>query len=159
MANNFFSGTNLRLKDGSVVDAGEHLKGKIVVLYFSASWCGPCRQFTPIMKELYQQIADTNQPIEVILLSRDYMRFQLDEYYEKQGCSWGVVQLRDPIIEKCLEKYDVKALPSCRVVDEFGNCLDANARQHVEFYREKSKMSELFDRWRREQLVHRRVCA
>uniref|UniRef100_A0A1I7TDU7 COX assembly mitochondrial protein n=1 Tax=Caenorhabditis tropicalis TaxID=1561998 RepID=A0A1I7TDU7_9PELO len=85
------------------------------------------------------------------------MRFQLDEYYEKQGCSWGVVQLRDPIIEKCLEKYDVKALPSCRVVDEFGNCLDANARQHVEIYREKRQMTELFDRWRREQMVQRGV--
>uniref|UniRef100_A0A8R1DX29 Thioredoxin domain-containing protein n=2 Tax=Caenorhabditis japonica TaxID=281687 RepID=A0A8R1DX29_CAEJA len=118
MAKNFFSGTSLRLKDGSMVDAGEHLKGKIVVLYFSASWCGPCRQFTPIMKELYQQIAETNQPIEVILLSRDYMRFQLDEYYEQHGCSWGVVPLRDPIIEKCLNAYNVTALPSCRVVDE-----------------------------------------
>ncbi|CAP22932.2 Protein CBR-TRX-3 [Caenorhabditis briggsae] len=151
-AENFFSGTSLRLKDGSMVDAGEHLKGKIVVLYFSASWCGPCRQFTPIMKELYQQIAATNQPIEVILLSRDYMRFQLDEYYEKQGCSWGVVPLRDPIIEKCLEKYDVKALPSCRVVDEFGNCLDANARHHVEMYREKRQMTELFNKWRQQMV-------
>lgn len=32
------------------VNAAEHLKDKVVVLYFSAHWCPPCRQFTPVLK-------------------------------------------------------------------------------------------------------------
>ena len=37
-------------KDGKPVNAAEHLKDKVVALYFSAHWCPPCRQFTPVLK-------------------------------------------------------------------------------------------------------------
>jgi nucleoredoxin len=44
------SGVNIVLSDGQKVDAGEHLKDKVVALYFSAMWCPPCRAFTPKLK-------------------------------------------------------------------------------------------------------------
>lgn len=43
-------GATLVLNDGSKVKAEEHLKGKVVALYFSAGWCPPCRNFTPKLK-------------------------------------------------------------------------------------------------------------
>ncbi|EYC15574.1 hypothetical protein Y032_0036g3220 [Ancylostoma ceylanicum] len=43
-------GVKLQKKDGSTADAEEVLKDKVVGLYFSAHWCPPCRQFTPVLK-------------------------------------------------------------------------------------------------------------
>jgi len=45
-------GVELVQHDGSKVAAEEHLKDKIVALYFSAGWCPPCRAFTPKLKVL-----------------------------------------------------------------------------------------------------------
>ncbi|CAB3406170.1 unnamed protein product [Caenorhabditis bovis] len=147
-----FDTTQLKLKDGSFVNARDHIRGKIVVLYFSASWCNPCRQFTPLMKQLSEKIAETNQPIEVILVSKDYMRFQMEDYYEKAGFSFAVIPLKDPIIEKLMAAYNVAELPSCRVVDERGYLIDSDARFKVEQYnREKRQITELFDQWRHKQ--------
>jgi nucleoredoxin len=41
--------------DGSFVSADSALEGKDLVLYyFSAHWCPPCRQFTPMLKDFYE---------------------------------------------------------------------------------------------------------
>lgn len=41
--------------DGSEVTA-DALDGKKLAVYFSASWCAPCKQFTPILKNVYNQL-------------------------------------------------------------------------------------------------------
>ena len=51
----FMKGQNLVKADGSSQSADSALKGKDVILfYFSAHWCPPCRGFTPILKDFYE---------------------------------------------------------------------------------------------------------
>jgi nucleoredoxin len=49
----------------------EKLAGKVVALYFSAGWCGPCRQFTPQLASLYAQAQAARLPFEVVFVSAD----------------------------------------------------------------------------------------
>jgi len=40
---------------GKIEKGAQALAGKkVVVLYFSAQWCPPCRIFMPILKEFYE---------------------------------------------------------------------------------------------------------
>ena len=48
-------GKNLVKADGSSQLADAALAGKSVILiYFSAHWCPPCRAFTPVLKDFYE---------------------------------------------------------------------------------------------------------
>eukprot|EP00124_Ichthyophonus_hoferi_P004637 Ihof_evm6s536 gene=Ihof_evmTU6s536 len=42
-------------RDGSEVKPSE-LANKPVLLYFSAHWCPPCRAFTPVLAEFYEEV-------------------------------------------------------------------------------------------------------
>ena len=61
-------GATLIKADGSKVAAEEGLAGKDLVLYyFSAHWCPPCRNFTPLLKDFY----DEAEGIEIVFVSSD----------------------------------------------------------------------------------------
>ena len=48
-----FQDGELLSSKGSRVSARDALKGKYVGVYFSASWCPPCKRFTPKLVEAY----------------------------------------------------------------------------------------------------------
>lgn len=54
-----FKGHTLVLKNGSKVKGEDHLKNKVTVIYFSAGWCPPCRNFTPKLKVNYKKLIKT----------------------------------------------------------------------------------------------------
>jgi nucleoredoxin len=55
------------------------LAGKqFVLLYFSASWCPPCKAFTPVLKDFYQA---HKKNIEIVYLSSDRKVEEFVEYY------------------------------------------------------------------------------
>ena len=53
---------------------------RLVALYFSAHWCGPCRQFTPMLAELYSHLKEEfpTHGLEIVFVSsdRDFGGFQ-----------------------------------------------------------------------------------
>lgn len=69
------------------VDNKEHtnivLKHKdIILLYFSASWCPPCRKFTPILIDFYNNFCKSNN-IEIVFISSDQDIPSFNEYFKK----------------------------------------------------------------------------
>ena len=64
---------------------------KVFVLYFSAHWCPPCRQFTPILTEQFRiRNTQANSSSMVIFVSGDRSLQQQLEYMQSQG-DWPAV--------------------------------------------------------------------
>jgi cytochrome c biogenesis protein CcmG, thiol:disulfide interchange protein DsbE len=53
----------LETLDGAPVSLSD-LEGKVVLVDFWASWCAPCREEAPILRQVYQEYAD--RPVEFV---------------------------------------------------------------------------------------------
>lgn len=53
---------------------------QFILFYFSAHWCGPCRQFTPTLRRWYQRHAAAQQ-LEVVFVSNDRNEADFNGYF------------------------------------------------------------------------------
>jgi thiol-disulfide isomerase/thioredoxin len=92
------------------------LKGKTAVaIYFSASWCGPCKQFTPVLAKLYKDLNKKGKKLEVVWLSRDRSSDEFLGYYQQMPWLAVTLQNLQPILEKLAPKYQLKVWVKTRV--------------------------------------------
>ena len=92
------------------------LKGKVVMLNFWASWCGPCRQEMPLLEQMhkrYSALGFTLVGVNVDANSKD-----AEEWLTKTPVSFPVLFDRE---SKVSAMYDVKAMPSTVFIDRKGN--------------------------------------
>ena len=60
--------------DISMIDTTTGLsKARLVGLYFSGHWCGPCRRFTPMLCEFYEHLKEVvpHHGLEIVFVSSD----------------------------------------------------------------------------------------
>ena len=111
------SAPNFSLKDlnGQKVEL-KHFKGKVIVLNFWATWCGPCKEEMPSMESLWQQFR--GKDFVLLSISVDYEGVKpVKEYIEKQRYTFRV--LIDPHCQT-LDLYEVKAIPTTLIIDKKG---------------------------------------
>lgn len=103
-----------------IVSTEDQLKEQpVIALYYSASWCGPCRQFTPLLVEFYNHVKKKGKRFEVVWLSRDNTADEFFAYYQQMP--WLAVPADK--VQECLEltaqKYQLNGIPHLVLLDGF----------------------------------------
>src|SRR5262245_37219632 len=91
------------------------LKGKVVVVDFWASWCGPCRKTFPVMEELHHRYA--KRGLVILAVNEDKSRPAMDEFLKENPVTFTV--LRDAK-RKLAAEVKVPALPTSYLLDSQG---------------------------------------
>ncbi|MEO1007269.1 MAG: TlpA disulfide reductase family protein [Planctomycetota bacterium] len=120
---------------GETVDMSQ-LRGKVVVIDFWATWCGPCIAELPHMKELYATYKDKG--VEFVGISLDAPRNESDPSKD------GLKKLRDFVADRELPwpqyyqgngwesefstGWKVRSIPTIFLVDQQGRLVTPNAR-------------------------------
>lgn len=117
------------LLDGSQFN-WESYRGKVVLVDFWATWCGPCRAEVPNVLKLYQAYHDKG--FEVVGISLDEKPEQAEAYIKQTGIPW-VTLFNQEESQRGWEHplatyYGVTGIPRAILVDQAGNVLSMRAR-------------------------------
>jgi len=83
---------------------------KYYVFYYTASWCPPCRKFTPSLVDWYEK--NKNENFELVLITSDRSEQAMEEYAEKNKMPWPQLEMKDS--KRFKDKFDhgVRGIPS-----------------------------------------------
>jgi thiol-disulfide isomerase/thioredoxin len=101
-------------------------KGKIVLVDFWATWCGPCVEELPNVLAAYQKYHDKG--FDIIGISLDQNRDALTGFIKERGMTW--VQYFDGLgwKNKLGEQYGIQSIPNTYLLDRDGIIIAKNLR-------------------------------
>jgi nucleoredoxin len=102
---------------------------KVFALYFSASYCPPCKKFTPILKEFYDVMNEESKVLEIIFVSKDNSQEEMLGYFEKMP--WLSIKFGDAKIARCMEKFCVEGIPQVVVLKNDGTLITKDGKKDV----------------------------
>lgn len=124
-------GDTLRLSD---------YEGKVVLVDFWASWCGPCRRENPNLVKLYDKYHD--QGFEVLSVSLDKNKEKWVAAIEKDDLKWdGHVSDLKYFNSRAAQKYNVSAIPYTVLIDREGKVIGTKLRAEGL----EKKLEEIFE--------------
>lgn len=116
------------------------MKGKVVLLDFWASWCGPCRQELPTVVANYKKYKDKGFDIFSVSLDSDKNAWLAA--IKSDGLTWtnhvsDLMQWQSPIVQL----YNIKSIPKTILIGKDGKIIDRDLRGQAL----SNKLDEIFD--------------
>ncbi len=103
------------------------LKGKVVLLDFWASWCGPCRKENPHVVALYDKYKDKGFTVMSVSLDDNLDRWK--QAIEQDNLKWpNHVSDLKKWQSAAGAKYAVKSIPFTVLIDQEGKIIQTNLR-------------------------------
>jgi len=119
----------LKRLDGTTLTLPDDLKGKVVLIDFWASWCGPCVASLPKLKEIYSKYRD--QGLEIVGISLDRTLAAAKSFIRDRNLGW-IHTYGGSGRNSIAAKYGVNAIPSLWLIGRDGKVITNNARGRLD---------------------------
>ena len=124
-----FEGDNAPLFTATTLDGKEisieQLKGKVILINYFATWCGPCMKEMPLLEsEIYKKITDDD--FVLVCIGREHTAEELVKFKEEKG--FDLPMAPDPKRE-IYSKYAKMMIPRNFVIGRDGKVI----YQHIGF--------------------------
>ena len=104
------------------------LRGKVVVIDFWATWCGPCKKEMPNMKKLYE--THGKEGLEIIGISLDDDEKTVVGFIKDNTLAWP--QIAGKTAVDFADKWGIEAIPAVFVLDRKGKLRSVNGQGKLE---------------------------
>lgn len=116
-------GDNLVDSDGKKFETSKVLEGrKQVLLYFTASWCPPCRRFTPELVK-FANLNKEAKDFVIIMVGSDNSAKAQDDYMKKAKMPFFAVPYGAEGVKKIKQAYAGRGIPNLVILDQKGNAV------------------------------------
>jgi len=116
-------------QDGSTVSPSD-VTGKVVGIYFSAHWCPPCRNFTPLLANKYNEIKAAGHDFEIVFVSADEDEESAKSYFESMP--WKMIKYSNRDAEQELSSaFEVEGIPTLVLLGPDGSLITTEGRQFI----------------------------
>jgi thiol-disulfide isomerase/thioredoxin len=119
------------LRDGTMFTSAD-MKGKVILVDFWASWCGPCKAELPRVKKMYADYHEKG--LEVIGVSCDYKLEDLNKFLVKNpDMPWPqMFDENKPGWHALTKQFGITGIPTMFLIDKNGICRSVTARATFE---------------------------
>ena len=94
------------------------LKGKVAVIDFWATWCGPCKKASPVMQGLYDSFKSKGLMVIGANGFEDSPGAKpASDYAKEHNFSYTFTHTND----KLMEKWGITGIPTILIIDKSGN--------------------------------------
>jgi peroxiredoxin len=111
--------------DGKTLSLKQAL-GKVTIIDFWASWCGPCRKENPSVVALYNEFHAKGLNIIGVSLDKDAAKWK--EAIAKDKLTWSHVSNLQFWTDPIAVLYNIKSIPATYILDEKGVIIASNLR-------------------------------
>ena len=103
-----------------IPDSAAALKNKVTLLYFSAEWCPPCKQFTPLLKQFYEKAKAGGEKIDIVFVSNDKSEAEMRSYFQNHHGDYLAVKYGEDAHRELPRELNIQGIPTVTVIDTNG---------------------------------------
>ena len=144
MGANLPGANNLVTKRG-VVPVNQALAGaEYVALYFTGSFCGPCKAFTPVLSQFYNTVNRNGKKIEIVTIPADSNESAARQY--QASMPWISAEFKDK--SRIQKFHGVTGIPKLMIFKRDGSLVNANAVAGIKGAQQTGKQADFINRLR-----------